>query len=70
MGYVILLWHSLSLSYNYFEASEKSSLRFLNTQKYEIGKVHYVWKNAGFNLMAIKKADMKTRLMMPGTYVL
>ena len=51
------------------EASEKSSLRFLNTQKYEIGEVHYVWKNAGFNLMAIKKAGMKARLMT-GTYVL
>ena len=51
------------------EASEKSSLRFSNTQKYEIGEVHYVWKNAGFNLMAIKKAGMKARLMT-GTYVL
>ena len=51
------------------EASEKSSLRFLNTLKYEIGEVHYVWKNAGFNLMAIKKAGMKARLMT-GTYVL
>ena len=40
------------------EASEKSSLRFLNTQKYEIGEVHYVWKNAGFNLMTIKKAGL------------
>ena len=45
------------------EASEKSSLRLLNTQKYEIGEVHCVWKNAGFNLMAIKKAGMKARLM-------
>ena len=51
------------------EASEKSSLRFLNTQKYEIGEVHYVWKNAGFNLMAIKKAGMKA-MLMTGTYVL
>ena len=51
------------------EASDKSSLRFLNTQKYGIGEVHYVWKNAGFNLMIIKKACMKARLMT-GTYVL
>ena len=49
------------------EASEKSSLKFFNTQKYEIGEVHYVWKNAGFNLMAIKKAGTKARLMT-GTY--
>ena len=51
------------------EASEKSSLRFLNTQKHEIGEVHYVWKNAGFNLMAGKKAGKKARLVT-GTYVL
>ena len=51
------------------EASEKSSLIFLITQKYEIGEVHYVWKNAGVNLMAIKKAGMKVRLMT-GTHVL
>ena len=41
------------------EASEKSSLRFLNTQKYEIGEVLYIWKNACFNLMAVKKAGKK-----------
>ena len=27
MGYVILLWHSLSLPYNYFAALEKPDLR-------------------------------------------
>ena len=51
------------------EASEKSSLKFLNTQNYKIGEVHYLWKNAGFNLMAIKKAGLKAKLMT-GTYVL
>ena len=51
------------------EASDKSSLRFLNTENYEIGEVHCVWKNAGFNPMAIKKAGIKARLMT-GTYVL
>ena len=51
------------------EASEKSSLKFLNTQNYKIGEVHYLWKNAGFNLIAIKKADFKAKLMK-GTYVL
>ena len=51
------------------EASEKSSLKFLNTQNYKIGEVHYLWKNAGFNLMAIKKAGFKAKLMT-GTYVL
>ena len=40
------------------EANEKSSLKFLNTQNYKIGEVHYLWKNAGFNLMAIKKAGV------------
>ena len=51
------------------EASEKSSLRILNTstQKYENGEVHLCWKNAGFNLMAIKKAGMKA-MLMTGTY--
>ena len=50
--------------------SDKSSLRFLNTEKYEIGEVFYcVWKNAGFNPMAIKKVDIKTRLIT-GTYML
>ena len=52
-----------------FEASEKSSFTFLNTQNYKIGEVHYLWKNAGFNLMAIKKAGFKAKLMT-GTYVL
>ena len=52
-----------------FEASEKSSLTFLNTQNYKIGEVHYLWKNAGFNLMTIKKAGFKAKLMT-GTYVL
>ena len=51
------------------EASEKSSLKFLNTQNYKIGEVHYFWKNAGFNLMAIKKAGFKAKLMTD-TYVL
>ena len=51
------------------EASEKSSLKFLNTQNYKICEVHYLWKNAGFNLMAIKKAGFKAKLMT-GTYVL
>ena len=51
------------------KASEKSSLKFLNTQNYKIGEVHYLWKNAGFNLMAIKKAGFKAKLMT-GTYVL
>ena len=51
------------------EASEKSSLKFLNTQNYKIGEVHYLWKNAGFNLMAIKKAGFKAKLMTD-TYVL
>ena len=50
------------------EASEKSSLKFLNTQNYKIGEVHYLWKSAGFNLMAIKKAGLKAKLMT-GTYV-
>ena len=31
-------------------------------------KVHYLWKNAGFNLMAIKTAGLKAKLMT-GTYV-
>ena len=30
MGYVILLWHSLSLPYNYFSMFEMSELRFLH----------------------------------------
>ena len=51
------------------EASDKSSLRFLNTENCEIGEVHCVWKNASFNPMAIKKAGIKARLMT-GTYVL
>ena len=50
------------------EASENSSLKFLNTQNYKIGEVRYLWKNAGFNLMAIKKAGFKAKLMT-GTYV-
>ena len=51
------------------EANEKSSLKVLNTQNYKIGEVHYLWKNAGINLMAIKKAGFKAKLMT-GTYVL
>ena len=42
---------------------------FLNTQNYKIGEVRYLWKNAGFNLMARKKAGSKAKLMT-GTYVL
>ena len=49
------------------EASEKSSLKCLNVQNYQ--SIHYFLKNAVFNLMAIKKADIKARLMT-GTYVL
>ena len=45
------------------EVSEKFSLRCLIVQKYQIGKVHVIWKNAGFNIMAIKKAVIKARLM-------
>ena len=37
MGYVILLWHSLSLSYNYFvgdvKANPKDFYRYINSQK-------------------------------------
>ena len=51
------------------EASEKSPLKFMNTQNYKIGEVHYLWENAGFNLMAIKKAGFKAKLMT-GTYFL
>ena len=51
------------------EASEKSSLKFLNIKHYKIGEVHYLWKNAGFNLMAIMKAGFKAKVMT-GTYVL
>ena len=35
------------------EASEKSSLKFLNTQNYKIGEVHYLWKNAGSRLWCL-----------------
>ena len=51
------------------EASEKLSLKFLNNQNYKIAEVHYLWKNAGFTLMAIKKAGFKAKLIT-GTYVL
>ena len=37
------------------EASEKSSLRFLNTKKYDIGKVHYVWKMQASTLWQLRK---------------
>ena len=47
---------------------DKSSLRYLNTEKYEIGEVHCVWKNAGFSPMT-KKTDIQAR-PMTGTHVL
>lgn len=51
------------------EASEKSSLRLLNVNNFNVGKVHHVWQDTGYNLMAIKKAGLKAKLMS-NTYVL
>ena len=47
----------------------KVIVQILNIQNYKIGEVHYLWKNAGFNLMAIMKAGFKAKFMT-GTYVL
>ena len=40
MGYVILLWHSLSLPYNYFETIKKKTIYSpLSTQCHMTGKI-------------------------------
>ena len=46
------------------KAIEKSTLRLLNANKFSVGKVHHVWQDAGFNLMAIKKAGLKVNLLL------
>ena len=47
---------------------ETESYMFLNVN-FNIGKVQHVWQDAGFNLMAIKKAGLKVKLMS-STYIL
>ena len=51
------------------EAVSKSSLRYLNTLKYTIGRSHLVWQDASFDVMSVHKAGWKVRLMS-GTYML
>ena len=51
------------------EAAEKSSLKYMNTQKYSIGQAQLVWFDAGHDIMSVQKAGWKARLMT-GTYML
>ena len=63
---------SISLWSTYALPRLTYGLDCLTLSKIEIQKlveVHYVWKNAGFNLMAIKKAGIKA-MLMTDTYVL
>ena len=64
MGYVILLWHSLSLPYNYF-----ISLQWLNVQSLKVGQTHQVWKAIIHDVRTVKRAYPKLRLLT-GTYIL
>ena len=51
------------------EAAEKSSLKYMNTQKYSIWQAQLVWCDAGHDIMSVQKAGWKARLMT-GTYML
>lgn len=51
------------------EASEKPSLRFLNTSSFSIGKTHPVWDTLSSNPREVTKATVKARILT-GTYVL
>ena len=44
------------------EAIEKSSLKFLNTQNYKIGEVHYLWKMQALILWQLRKQASKQNL--------
>ena len=39
------------------------------TLQYSIGPVHLVWRDAGFDIMSVQKADWKARLVS-GIYML
>ena len=51
------------------EAAEKSSLKYMNTQKYSIGQAQLVWCDAGHDIMSVQNGGWKARLMT-GTYML
>ena len=46
------------------EASNKSSLRYLNYDSYAPGKLHHIWTSAEPNHLDIKKAQVKARLLV------
>ena len=45
------------------EASNNSSLRYLNYDTYAPGKLHHIWASAEPNRLDIKKAQVKARLL-------
>ena len=51
------------------EASDKPSLRFLNTSSFSIGHTHPVWDTLSSNPREVTKASIKARILT-GTYVL
>ena len=46
------------------EASNKTSLRYLNYDSYAPGKLHHIWTSAEPNHLDIKKAQVKARLLV------
>ena len=46
-----------------------TTLRFMNTTKFSIGTSRFDWQDAGFDLVSIRKAGVKCKLMT-GTYML
>ena len=51
------------------EANTKSTLKYLNIQSMEIGKTHPVWDSAGTEVMAVRKASVKCKILV-GQYIL
>ncbi|VDI70552.1 Hypothetical predicted protein [Mytilus galloprovincialis] len=51
------------------ESERKSSLKFMNTENFEINKHHQVWKIKHLPRFELRKAIIKTR-MITGTYIL
>ena len=51
------------------DARSRKTLKYLNIDIYRVGRLHDVWGNVGINHFEIKRAQVKTRMMV-GRYLL
>ena len=51
------------------EARSKSTLRYLNLENFQIGRVHKLWSSANYNQQSVHKASVQVKLSV-GAYIL